>query len=585
MRRPRSRPRPTLLRVLAPMVCAGAALVALTGCLSVPTSGPVRELSVQPTQVSSEAIPYSPRAPQPGLTPGQVVRGFLDAMTASPLSTTVARQYLSRSFADSWDPDRRTILYDNTRPPLGGSSIVVDITGATWLDARGTWKGQLDKGRAALRFSLVRESGQWRISAAPNALVVPATWYQSRFTQRFVYYLDPSDRVLVPEPVFVPTGTQLATSLIRSLLLGPAAPARSVVHSFAPVGRREDASISVEDGLARISLAGSADYLTARTKRLLAAQLAWTLRQDRDVERMRLVIGGETVVFPGAGSTIPVSGSARYSPNGAGASDALYAVRTGVLERYADGAGFDVVSGRWASVHDLVTAAVDAHDRQVAAVTSDRRSVLVGPLSGSAKVTRLPLRGTDLLQPAWDLSGRLWLVDRTADGAVVSYVRDGRVHRVRIRGVTGANVRRFLVSRDGTRFVAVIRHEVGDRMVVSRIGADSDGRVESASPAVELAYPSSRRARLRDIGWRSPTTVYAVQWTSGTALVNVVSLDGATLDVSGDEFPVGSTPRALVSSPVDGTPLYARTGRKLSDLSGNADLRLPSGVSSAFYAG
>ena len=54
------------------------------------------------------------------------------------------------------------------------------------------------------------ENGEWRIAEAPDALIVPETWFEQRFRQVSLYFFDPSAQILVPEPVFVPRGDQLA---------------------------------------------------------------------------------------------------------------------------------------------------------------------------------------------------------------------------------------------------------------------------------------------------------------------------------------------------------------------------------------
>ena len=51
-----------------------------------------------------------------------------------------------------------------------------------------------------------REDGEWRIAKAPDALIVPRTWFAPRFRQVSLYFFDPTGQILVPEPVFVPSG-------------------------------------------------------------------------------------------------------------------------------------------------------------------------------------------------------------------------------------------------------------------------------------------------------------------------------------------------------------------------------------------
>ena len=75
------------------------------------------------------------------------------------------------------------------------------------------------------------EDGEYRINNPPDALVVPATWFAQRFSQVSLYYFDRTGSVLVPEPVFVPLGDQLATSLVTGLVAGRA---RTCVASRAP---------------------------------------------------------------------------------------------------------------------------------------------------------------------------------------------------------------------------------------------------------------------------------------------------------------------------------------------------------------
>ena len=57
--------------------------------------------------------------------------------------------------------------------------------------------------------------------------------------------------------------------------------------------------------------------------------------------------------------------------------------------------------------------------------------------------------GTSATGSGWSTAGRT--------GAVVSYLRDGVTEEIDIGGVTGEDVKSFLVSRDGSRFVAVLR--------------------------------------------------------------------------------------------------------------------------------
>ncbi len=104
--------------------CAGLALLAVTGCVRMPDSGPVVETSSDSGDRVDSPIFINPRPPQSGDSPAAIVKGFLDAMTATPIETTVARKFLTPDAASSWNPELSTIAYGDTSTPQGGAGRV-----------------------------------------------------------------------------------------------------------------------------------------------------------------------------------------------------------------------------------------------------------------------------------------------------------------------------------------------------------------------------------------------------------------------------------------------------------------------------
>ncbi|WP_376707708.1 LpqB family beta-propeller domain-containing protein [Nocardioides alcanivorans] len=98
--------------------------------------------------------------------------------------------------------------------------------------------------------------------------------------------------------------------------------------------------------------------------------------------------------------------------------------------------------------------------------------------------------GVDLLKPAWDHSKTLWALDRGAQGAVVWAMPGRRAAQVQVPGITGERVRDFIVSRDGSRMVAVVAGARGDRVVAARI-ARNRGRIRALAPTVIWQEPGS----------------------------------------------------------------------------------------------
>ena len=566
---------------------------ALAGCVSMPDSGPVVETRSS-GGVSTQQGPYiNPRPPRPGDTRADVVKGFLNAMTATPLQTNTAREFLTEDAAAAWTPEDRTITYAGVpRVVESASRVRVTLSDADGLDAQGAWQGPVPQRDRVLDVPMSFEDGEWRIDQAPNALIVPESWFADRYRAVSIYYFDPTASTLVPEPVFVPTGKQLASALTQALLHGPGARLDQVVQSFVPPGLKLNLSVPISaDGIADIALKGDAGTLTSQSIELMLAQLAWTLRQEPTITSLRISIDGQPMPLPGGVSSYRVDGGAEFDPAGFQASPLLYGLRSG---RLASGSSPSIgpVSGPFgATALGLRSIAVSLTASTAAGVTTDGRTVLQGPVSGPAKAGARPVvsGARDLLRPAWDLADRLWLVDRAAGAARVAWVRDGRIHDIAVPGVTGRDVRSFLVSRDGTRLVAVVRRPQGDGLVVSRIAHDRSGRVLGASRARTISGASQRDLPMRAIAWASPTTIAILSpfpTTRSLVQLSLAAIDGSPAP-DGTSTTVEGRLQSVAGSPVPGEPLYGVSRGSLVNLS-SADRRviqLPAGTSDLTYAG
>lgn len=579
-----------VVRIRSLVLALVVALVA-AGCVSMPDSGPVVETKSK-GKVSSESGTYiDPRPPQKGDTRTDVVRGFLAAMLATPIQTQTARKFLTEDAAAAWDPQHETITYAGKSPPRETrDGVVVTLDGPNMLDSRGAWRGSLAQGRRALTFPMALENGEWRIERAPDALIVPESWFEGRYQPVSLYFFDPTGTILAPEPVFVPRGEALATTLTQGLLLGPGVGLQRVIQSFIPRGLKVAVGVTVsDDGIADIPLTGDSGQLTPNTIELMMAQLAWTLRQAPEIAALRVSINGQPVPLPGGVSSYRVDGAVEFDPAGFQASPLLYGLRDGLLVS-GPANNLDRVAGPL-GMHDegLRSIGVDLSARRVAGVSGTGGSVVVAPVSDTdGQSVRTVATGTDFLKPAWDFSDRLWLVDRTRNGARISVVDHNRLASLRVRGVTGRQVRMFLVSRDGTRFVAVIHDPAGDRLVVSRIEHSRNGRVLGATRARPISVEDEVRAPIRAIAWRTTTSIAVLSpFTPSLAQVRTAFVDGSPTSQDTASATVEGRLRALAGSPVDDASLYAVTRSTLIDVS-SPDRRvtpLDDGVTTIVYVG
>jgi hypothetical protein len=551
---------------VAVLVAAGACL---TACVQVPDHGPVVQAQNSVQDAPNDNPFNNPPPPPPGASSAAIVSGFLDAMTATPLQTRVAVKYLTHAAASSWKPQNGGVVaYAGLQPPHGQSTVKVHLRGADHIGPAGQWLGPVGPAASRLTFPMRKESGEWRIASAPNALLVPRTFYAQAFQDAALYYFDPTGRILVPEVVHMPQGQQLITALVQALLLGPSPSLSGVVRTFVPSGLAVGPLV-VSQGSVAVTLTGpDPGPLDRRTTRLMLSQLAWTLRQDPTVTTFSVSISGRQVTDASGASSFRVDSpeAARYDPAVPLASSQLYALRRGLLVSGQANRLTPVGGPFGTSVEGVGPFAVSLDDDQVAATTQD--SLLLGPVRSGVAPTQV-LTGTGLLTPAWDFANRLWEVqNRTRGGAVVLDVSRGGVETVRVPGVSGEDVRRFLVSRDGSRLVAVVRGTHHDRIVVSRLQYDGNRRV-SGTRAQPIPWATSASTRVRDIGWMSPTTIAVLHQVSrAQAEVGLFDVDGSMSPDDVSPIVVQGRALSLATSPASAslTPPFAVLPGELFDL-------------------
>lgn len=520
------------LRRLAPLLVLLVWLVG--GCVALPDDGPVVPAPWEVGEEDPGGPNYLPQRPQPGESATDIVNHFMEAMTATPSRLGIAREFLAEDARAAWNPEREIITYGSAGTPRlrGWNTVVRPLIDASRLDSRGSWRGSLGTPRSTLSFAMVREGGEWRIANPPDALIVPELWFERQFTQAALYFFDPTARILVPEPVFVPRGAQMATSLVRGLLLGPRPELAGVEVSFLP---DQDSSLGLpvtvgDQGVATILL-GDRVSLSPEELQLAVAQLAWTLRQDPEIDTIRLEAGGELLALPGGVSEFEVDLGTEYDPTVLAASRTLYGIRDGLLVA-GDAGELSPVSGPMGrEPAGIGQVAISLDGSRTAAVSTDGRTLIRAVTYGDSQLRAVYFAAGRLVDPAWDQSGRVWLIDRLGTAARIVLVSGRRSREIQVPGVTGKDVRRLLVSRDGSRLVTVVRTRRGDRVLVNRIVRDDLGRVVQVLGSVRISDRGSD-SRIHDISWRTATSIAVLSsLTPELVQIRTLSLDAAPATV------------------------------------------------------
>ncbi|GAB3624549.1 MtrAB system accessory lipoprotein LpqB [Mariniluteicoccus endophyticus] len=501
--------------------CGLVMALLLCGCTQIPVAGPVVPAD-GPARVPEVSVEISADPPRPGATPGMIVNGYLQAMSTYQQGYATARLFLAPEVRDAWRPeDGVTVYADGYGVTSAPESAVLEAPVVGRVGADGAYENVDEKMR--LDFGMVRdESGEWRIGRPPPGIVI-SQYLFGRFYQRVnTYFYDPEFSSLVPDPIFLPRGPQLATPMLQALLRGPTGWIRPVVVSAIPTQARlnvQSASIDSR-GVVEVSLnqavAGLADDQRSRA----AAQIVWTLGQLDGVTGVRLTVDGQPwAVKEQVQGVIPVGAYSWLDPIPTQRSPQLYgATATGVVRINDTSRGVELTPvagplGGQGAVRWL--AAAPAGDR-LAAVTDDGGTLWDAPI-GETAAQRVLVDYKDLLRPQWVGTGapQLWAIGDQGGTQDVRVLVNSKPVNVAAPAFAGARVRAFRLSPDGVRMAAIL---------------ERDGRLEVGLARVDRAGPEPvveewRPLRLGDVPAEAPRAPVDVSWTDATTLMVLAADD------------------------------------------------------------
>ncbi len=548
---------------------AGVVALAVTflagACSEIPDSGPVVVVEQGPAQESLQGR-YVPAAPTDGDTPANVVDDFLEAMQPIPVGTDVARQYLTRDAADSWDPSQATVVYESAIALEQAPGLVeTELVEVARLDDQGSYDPRDDaEERQAVLWRLEQEAGQWRIADLPDALYIDSSYFRTNYSSYSLFFFDRSGETLVADPVHLPDGEQLGTRLVRSLLQGPTASAFQQLRTALPTGSSLEVAVPVAaEAVAEVRLTGVEARIPATQAEMMSAQLVWTLRQVPDLRGVRILVDDEPLDAGGAGEVQGLGQWDAYGPSTTG-RDSLYALQGSRLHAVLDGELEPVPGNLGEREQDLRSVIVDDTVQQLWGVSGDGTRLLSAP-TGIGEDGQLVERyhGSDLTQPVITRGGTVLSVDRRDGGSdlVVIDGADSDPRTVSLGPIGASRVVRFAVAPDGQRFLAVAAVEASrsprpSQLFTGWLRYSADGAdVLGVSGVRQVTVASAQLRDIRDAGWVDAATMAVLARADGPQVELVaVSVDGAVL-IEG-EVPTEPLPELLdpVEIAVGGTP-------------------------------
>jgi len=428
-------------RILA--LAAVAAL--LTGCAQLPRSGAIGVGPAVQVESTDDYLYYSPSLPAPGDSQQQIVTGFLSAGNGPQNDYEVARSYLASSFKGEWSASDEVLVQQGATvfDLVDETTARVELQVSATIDANGVLEAQSGQVKRYLDFELVQESGEWRISKAPNLTVLISPNFSVLFKPYQVYFYDSTHLSLVPDIRWFPSRTSTATELMQALLNGPRPWMREALAWDIP----EDTtlslnSVTITDGVANVDFSDELLRADVQALRHIQAQVKATLLQIPSVERVKITVNRNDLaideiqvpmpqVYASAPVTLDSDGlfqsgktSAVYLPTSS--SSMIADAREFALDATAKKLGFVTELGLY----------------QVNLLAIDKSPSLVDPRSG-------------LIAPSWDNRGFIWSVGSAQSSTWRVFDSVGNAKRIDTSVLAGSATVVFGVSPDGSRIAAL----------------------------------------------------------------------------------------------------------------------------------
>ncbi|WP_081416156.1 LpqB family beta-propeller domain-containing protein [Gryllotalpicola ginsengisoli] len=522
--------RETMRRMLRALAAACAAAVLLAGCASIPRSGPVAEGGKAASQDDGFGqIDYHPSSPVAGETQAEVLSGFIAAAVSPDNGYQIAREYLASSFASQWNPDasvtvdRGTGRDDPTR--VNSTQLTLDVEPVAFVDQAGNYLTADSHAPIPLQYSFTKEDGQWRISKAPDGIVIDSNRFQTVFSPQTLYFYSADFRYLVPDERWFPaTRASLSTRVVKALLAGPSEWLKEAVATAFPSGTQlVSGSVPVQDGTAMVDLNSAAGSADSATLDRMDEQLTESLSGAGSVTDVQLSIAG--VDRP---SGAPSATGAVHDP----------AVNVNPLVLQGGKFGF-LTSGKVSTSLEAVGGKIASLKPSAVSVTADGSAAAVKAKQGVYAINAqaaspvLVDDRTGLIAPSVDNRGAVWSATASPDAAIHVAYPDGTTVDLDPAWSNARTLISFGISRDGTRLAALVRTTDGQsHVMVAGIARNSDGRPTGIGEPVDLGNVGLSEGL--SLAWTDELTVVVLGNApgGGTAIVSQ-SIGGTRSTTSG----------------------------------------------------
>lgn len=479
------------------------AVLALTGCMGMPTSGPVQGGDVVVPEPEN-AIPI-PSGPTEGATPEGIVNGFLAAAAAGVYDDFgTAKSFLTSSAAQKWRPQASTTLYLTQDPEVEVSeedrsaSVTVEPVGT--VDDAGRYTEEVDGASLQVALTLAQVGGEWRISGVPDGVLMSLNSFQGAHRPVRVYFASPDGRQLIPEQRWF-LASRVVPEAAKALVDGPSPWLRDGVTTGVPEGvRLLYSGITLQDTVLTVGLAsdiGKAPDVEQRN--LLQAQLEATMAStNTGVTEIKVTINDapwepsgvpELVVDPA-----PSAGPFVISHDDAG---------TAVLAEVSDRKVVPVADAAPLGGLAASSPAISQDGTVRVVLDAGRRLMLVPPDSAQPQALA---EGTSLLPPSIDRFDWVWTGERASAGTLMAVSPAGERVDVAAAWLSDRQIRSVRVARDGARVAVAYQNSDGRSVVeVAAVVRDAHGRPQRLSD--DRLVVGASLSEVTEVSWLDETNL------------------------------------------------------------------------------
>jgi hypothetical protein len=480
----------------------------LTGCATLPVSGPVRIGPDLATPSDGNSFYYSPASPVDGATETEILSGFISAGTAPQNDYAIAREFLDESIRASWNPNQE-LLIQRTTPKITlteAGTAFVEVEVSARIDANGRYENLPAGSTRVLEYEFTQQAGQIRLSSAPDVTMVIRPVFDVVFKSYSVYFLDKSKKSLVPELRWFPANPATGTKLVNALLAGPSGWLEPAVVSAIPTGTVLSIdAVTVQQEIALVDLSARALVAGLSDRSLMKAQLVATLSQLPTITQVAISIERSAQDIPDSQVPLPTQSAGTLLAVGENGLMTLSGSNPDSI-----GQGLSFFNSRSVSKF-----AASRSGNKLAALTGSGVTETGLSVPGSSVETvdaRTSLVGLD-----YDALNYLWLA--TSSQVIVNS------RPLQASWLTGQSIVDFALSPEGSRAALVVANGATNQVLVSPVIRNDSGEPIGLAAPISISSDIENAVRL---SWFDNVTVAILNSEPDQASISLVSIGGTT---------------------------------------------------------